>query len=396
MSGKKKMQKLQYNDSTLKSIISYTYPKVYKGKETYIGFYAFDPSAGKMRRKRIKVNFVKTNRKKYVDELMKRIISQLDAGWNPWIEQDNPNAYHLWSDVSERYKSFIFKMAQDGVYRPDTYRCYLNFIRNLDKYNDSLKSPITYIYQLNRNYLTNFIDSMYIDRDNSAQTRNNYLVFVRLFGSWLVNNRYCNSNPADGIAMISKRLIKKRRTIIDDKDILRLNEYLIQTGNKHYLLACYILYYCFIRPKEMSKLQLKHFSIAQQTVFIPSENAKNRKDAIVTLPAKVIHLMLEIKVFDNPSESYLFSKDFKPGASERSEKAFRDFWSRKIKIPLSFPAAYKFYSLKDTGITSMLRQYDSITVRDQARHADILMTDSYTPHDIQRANSLIKNHDGIF
>lgn len=44
----------------------------------------------------------------------------------------------------------------------------------------------------------------------------------------------------------------------------------------------------------------------------------------------------------------------------------------------------------------MLRKYDTLTVRDQARHADILMTDTYTPHDIQEANKLILKHEGIF
>mgnify|MGYP000323609699 FL=1 len=44
----------------------------------------------------------------------------------------------------------------------------------------------------------------------------------------------------------------------------------------------------------------------------------------------------------------------------------------------------------------MLKKYDTVTVRDQARHADILLTDTYTPHDIQEANELIINHNGIF
>lgn len=38
----------------------------------------------------------------------------------------------------------------------------------------------------------------------------------------------------------------------------------------------------------------------------------------------------------------------------------------------------------------MLRHYDVLSVRDQARHSSILMTDIYTPHDIQEANDLIK------
>lgn len=63
---------------------------------------------------------------------------------------------------------------------------------------------------------------------------------------------------------------------------------------------------------------------------------------------------------------------------------------------LKLSAQYKFYSLKDTGITNMLRHYDVLSVRDQARHSSILMTDIYTPHDIQEANDLIKNYQGDF
>lgn len=44
----------------------------------------------------------------------------------------------------------------------------------------------------------------------------------------------------------------------------------------------------------------------------------------------------------------------------------------------------------------MLRHYDVLSVRDQARHSSILMTDIYTPHDIQEANDLIKIIKEIF
>ena len=44
----------------------------------------------------------------------------------------------------------------------------------------------------------------------------------------------------------------------------------------------------------------------------------------------------------------------------------------------------------------MLRHYDTLSVRDQARHSSILMTDIYTPHDIQEANELIKNYEDAF
>ena len=45
--------------------------------------------------------------------------------------------------------------------------------------------------------------------------------------------------------------------------------------------------------------------------------------------------------------------------------------------------------LRDTNI-------DKLSVRDQARHSSILITDIYTPHDIQKANALIEAHEDVF
>jgi integrase len=60
-----------------------------------------------------------------------------------------------------------------------------------------------------------------------------------------------------------------------------------------------------------------------------------------------------------------------------------------IRKPLGLPAKYKFYSLKDTGVTMMLRaNTDVLSVRDQARHSSILITDTYTPHDIAKVTPL--------
>lgn len=383
--------------SSLKEIKSYTPPKLHTGKEWYIGFTAFDPSRNDMRRKKIKVNFIEKigERRKYADNLIIRLNSKLERGWNPWIEAEHGKAYHTFNDVCAHYKRYIAKMYADEVYREETYISYNSYIVNLERWNGLRKNKITYIYQFNAEFIEDFIEHVYIERDNSAQTRNNYLSFIRMFCSWLVQHRYAKEKASDGFMMIGKRKIKKERTIIADKDMIRLRDYLEQK-DKYYMLSCYMLHYCFVRPKEMSLLKLENFSLKNQTLFIGEDFSKNRKNATVTLPAKVIHLMIDLKIFDYPGSWYLFSHKFKPGKEYHSEKQFRDFWSTYVRKQLKFPASYKFYSLKDTGITNMLRKYDSITVRDQARHADILMTDTYTPHDLQEANDLIKNHDGNF
>lgn len=384
----------------LDEIISYTPPQLYTGEEWYVGFMAFDPALGRLHRKRIKINHVPGGicaKRKYAQDLIKRLNDQLSKGWNPWIEAEYGKSYNKFSDVCEHYQRFITKLVKDDVFRDDTYIAYSSFLRNLLQYNEQLKIPITYIYQLNPSYVIGFLDHIYIDRENTAQTRDNYLSWLRQFSTFLLQQQYVRVKPTEGVSVLGKKAHKKQRKGIEQSDIIRLRDYL-QEYNKYYLLACYILYYCLIRPKEMSNIKLEHISLKKRTVYVPADISKNRTAGVITLPKKVIYLMLDLNIFANPSEFYLFSKDFMPGMEYVDEKRFRDYWGRKIRKILRFPDCYKFYSLKDSGITSLLRDtnIDKLSVRDQARHSSILITDIYTPHDIQEANALIEAHEDVF
>ncbi len=383
--------------SSLKEIQGFTPPVLHAGKDWYIDFYAFDPVKGEMRRKKIKLNFIKkaNERRKYAKDYMVRLSEKLSLGWNPWIEQEEGNAYMLFKDIIEKYRTYIYKMLHDGRYRPETLKSYSSYLHNMVLYNKSREIPITYIYQFNKDFCVMLLEEVYITRDNTAFTRDNYLGFLRSFSSYCLERNYLTKNPVEGIRGIGRKGKKKLRTQLKKEDLIKLTEYL-KEKNQYFLLASYILYYCFIRPGEMSKLKLSNISLSRQTIFVPDTISKNRKDGTITLPAKVIHLMLDLKIFDHPSDNFIFSDGFRPGPKQRTEKMFRDWWARHVRLDLKFPDQYKFYSLKDTGITNMLRHYDTLSVRDQARHSSILMTDIYTPHDIQEANNLIKNYADAF
>lgn len=378
------------------AIKKYTVPSLVEGVDWYIKFYAYDPAQQKMRRKKIKLNHIEKigQRRRYADGLMKRLIQKLEDGWNPWIESENEKAYHTFTDTCNHYRKIILKYLNDGVLREDTYRDYISKLKNIEEWNKSRKIPIVYIYQFDRAFISDFLEEIYIGRKNSVQTRNNYLAFIRIFSSFLTEHQYVKIKPSEGIASISKRNQKKIRTTIPDKDIKRLYEYL-KTENIHFLLACYIIHYTFVRRKEMSFIKISDISIQKQTLYIKPEYSKNGKGGTVTIPERVIHLMLDLKIFNYPGHYYLFSDKFMPGNKHKHEKQFTDYWANTVRKKIGFPVSYQFYSLKDTGITSMLRQYDVLTVRDQARHSTIDMTDKYTPHDIQEANKIIAKHEGI-
>lgn len=383
--------------TTLQEIRGYTPPVYHENKEAYIDFYAYDPAQGKMRRKKIKLNNIKnpTLRKKYAKNLINKLSEKLSLGWNPWIEIENGCSYQLFTEVVNQYRNYIDKLLRDETYRPESHKSLCSQLKNMLEFNQKKLIPITYIYQFNKDFCIEFLDEIYIQRDNSAYTRDNYLAFLRHFGYYCLEKNFLRTLPTEGISALGKRFKKKNRVIIAQHHLNILHDYLYK-NNKHYLLACYILYYCFIRPAEMARLKISSISIAKQTIFIEDNISKNRKSATITLPKKVLFLMLDLNIFDAPSHYYLFSKKFQPGEEQISEKKFRDYWALYVRKKLNYPNSYKFYSLKDTGITNMLRHYDVLSVRDQARHSSILMTDIYTPHDIQEANELIKKHDGEF
>jgi integrase len=209
----------------------------------------------------------------------------------------------------------------------------------------------------------------------------------------LVEKDYTKTRITDGINVLKKG--KKIRSVLEKDDLKRLQKFL-EKENKHYLLACYMLYYTMIRPKELSWLRLTDFSLENKTIEVSGTFAKNRKTQSVTLPDFLAKFMIKLGVFKCSGDYYLFSKGFKPGKERHSEKQFRDYWNQ-IKKKLNFPDSYKFYSLKDTGITDLLEKTGNpLLVRDQARHSNISITDIYTPKNSRKARPEIADLDELW
>ena len=361
-------------------ILQYTMP-IYRETDgcSYIEFYAYDPEKGKMRRKRIKTNRIKsiTKRRQYARDVMKRVANQLRQGWNPWIAKDVSDLY-TFEEALTRYESHIEKMLASGYFRKETYAGYSSYVKIMREY-ISKRNPLYYVYQFDRKFCVSFLDYVFIDRNNGAQTRNNYLNFLRVFSGFLVEKGYLTSKPTDGIMPISKRLFSKERTCIPLEVVGKIADY-CKVHERPFLLACYLLYYCFIRPVEMTRLKIKDFNIQSGTVTIPAECSKNRKSQTVTLPKKVLLYAIELGVFSASSDDYVFSYHLKPGPIEIDPKHFRDHWEN-LRKALGLKKEWKFYSLKDTGITAMLKsKMPAIDVRDQARHSSLSITEIYTDH----------------
>lgn len=359
---------------------------------------AFDPALGKFRIKKFMLGHVKGKRlqRLYGEALVKRLTEKLMDGWNPWIEQMKPLEYTPFDEVCGRYKEYLLKMLKERSMREDTVTSYMSRLKILIDWKNRERINLFYTYQFDRNIVGQFLDYIFIDRNNTLRTRNNYLLWIKVFSKYLLERGYVPSDPSAAFHNVNPKGQKnKNRDIIPENILKELHDWL-NVNNKHFLLACYMLHYCLVRPREMSYLKVGDFSIKKQTLHLYGDTTKNHNDAVITVPQQVLKLMIDLKIFEYPSHYYLFGKGFVPGKDRFSEKQFRDYWNRYIRKELNLTDRYKFYSLKDTGITNMLRaNTDILTVRDQARHSSILITDIYTPKDIQAANNLLLKYQGV-
>lgn len=370
----------------------YTLPVLREGTEWYVEFYAYDPARCKLRRKRIKVNRIKSlaKRRSYARDMMARITLQLQRGWNPWIAKDTSQLL-VFSDVCDTYEAYIDKMFASGQYRKETYAGYKSYLKNLREY-VSTESPIYYLYQFDRAYIVGFLDYIFIGRDNGGQTRNNYLSWLSVFTGWAVVKGYLTTRPTEGIPKIDKRHLVKQRSVIPLDVVRRIGRWL-EEHDPYFLLACQLLYNCFIRPVEMTRLKVGWINVEAGTVAIPAEASKNRESMVVTLPKSVLYKMMDLGIFKSPSEDFLFSRNLRPGPHQIDTIIFRHHWN-SLRSALGLRKEWQFYSLKDTGITEMLdNNIASITVRDQARHSSLAVTEVYTRHQ-QRANEAVLNWEG--
>lgn len=379
------------NDA-IAEIKKWTPPRLHLGKESYVDFMAYDPLSGKMKRKKIMVGRIKGRKAQriYADGIIQRLMEKLLGGWNPWIDSSKTAEYRKFDVVCQDYKTYISRLAKEGSLRDESYISYCSYMKIFE---DWAAKRVKFVFQLDKQLMSKFLDYVFIDRGNSIQTRNNYLAWLRTFCSWLLQRGFVNENPTSGLVLVNKRNRVKNRTAIDGNDLKRIHAYL-EDNNKYFLLACYFLHYLFVRPREMSFLRVGDISAKSCSLTLHGNDTKNRKDAVLTVPKKVMALMIELKVLSEPSSHYLFSNDFKPGEKRCSEKQFRDYWNRHVRKDLGLPAKLKFYSLKDTGITNMLRSnMDVLSVRDQARHSSISITDMYTPANVNRVNKAILDYE---
>lgn len=358
-----------------------------------IVYYCKIPGKEKLKRFRKRVPKLqnRTERKKLANRIAVKINKDLAAGWSPFFDGIAQSNYQLFSKVLQQFLEQAKRRLNDGTIRKDSLRSYTSFVNNIVNYLSKTR-PEMMAAEFDREFVITFLDYIYFDRKRTARTSNNYLSFLNQIGMFMLERKYILSNPAAKIP--KRRQGKKKREILPDwlrNDVF--NYY--KNRNPHYLTLCLMTYFCFIRRTELTKLKVKHVNLKDSTVFIPGDASKNRMDGTVTIPKQLL-MLLGDHLKKNNNSDYLFSADnYKPGNRQLKPKKISDEWA-KMRDALAVDSKYQFYSLKDTGITNLLLMgVPAKKVRDQARHYDIRITESYVSR-AEKADEEIRTIDFKF
>lgn len=389
------MAKKKQTGARVYSVTEFSWPRLHTGKTWYVDFRCYDPEGKCMRRKKYHLDGIKGNaaRRERAAELIAKISYKLQHGWNVWAEQaDGVRHYSFYSNVKTFYRRYLDKLLASGVVKGSTHTRYVSYFNVFNQWLETVRAePVVYVYQFKPELAGDFLDYLFLDLDVSPCTRNNYLTWLGTFCEWMKGRGYIPENPCTGIKKMREE--EKKREQLSASMLKSLRAYL-GTRNRHYLLACMMEYYTFIRPNELTHVRVQDIFLKERKVIVHGEFTKNRKNGAVGLNNAVVKLMVELGVFSHSGEEYLFgTRDFRPGFQKQDVHVFRTEWGR-VRKALGWADCYQFYSLKDTGIRDLANAEGIVVARDQARHSDVSTTNKYLKGSALTVHQEAKDFEG--
>ena len=356
-------------------VFNYMPAKLCKNKSGWlIEYYVENPFTSEMCRVRQRVNFIRKRYKNVKDaeshcqKIIFDINTKLANGINPMFSDENPAGYEK---ISEVIKKFLAEKARE--LRPDTMRSYNSFSRSFLRYVS--QTQVSFICKFGKIEAAKYMDWIYSIRKVSQRSYNNYLKFMRVVFNWAMDKGYVLTNPF--IQIKTKKKEKKVRTLIDAETREKITGYLLET-DKHFLIVLKLIYSALIRPKEIMGLKVSDVNFQNKTVCVSGSVSKNHNTRQVALTDDVLNDLNYIN--DYKKDMFLFSQNMMPGYVQAHRAKYTKMWI-KLRSKFKLDKTMQLYSLRDTGISEMLKSgIDQLSVKQHADHHSLEMTTIYSNH----------------
>lgn len=368
----------------------YVPAKLCIGQSWVVAYWAWCPVQEKLRRKKIRVNRIQPEkeRRKFAKKMIDEINSDLEAGWSPWVEQIAGRGMHKLTDAIETF----LKVKMIEVER-NSRRSYRSLTEYLLRWMRSTNRGNMMAIDWTKQDTIDYLDHLKNDRDYAPRTFNNYLTFCRVLFNWLVDREYVQVNFFTKQKKL--KVIEKSRLPIPEPMLLQIHDF-FKEHNPGFLTVCFLQFYTEVRPGEQCRIKVRDIDFSRQVLKLHATNTKNSKARFPTIPDVFLKYLIDQGTDKANPNHFLISTNYRPGRDPIDPRVISKTWDRMRK-KLKIPVKYKFYSLRDNGITYMLENGVSPdAVMNQAGHSDLEMTTIYLRQNVTGAVQSIKDLRNAF
>lgn len=364
------MQLLNYTVPVLKTNTSYG---------EFIEFQVFNSDKQKFDRHRIRLQKIRqlyTNKRQYVNivnTMMMQLNLKLANGWNPGHDNLEDRLFTPICTALDRYTEDRAKEL-----RPMTMVSYTSLKGILLGWLQEHDLEQTETRLFNQNMAIQFMESLLTHDKFNNNTYNTYLKKYLTCFNWLLAHGYCKENPFEKIPIRSRQT--KIRCLIPADVRARILKYVRTSANPNFEIVMHLVFSSFIRPTEITRIQIKDIDLFNGCICINEDKAKTHRVRYAPLSNDSIMLLAKLLAPGYPNDWYLLGKDLVPSKEQTWNARYKKEWM-KIRKACNLPAEMQLYSLKDSGITELVEAgVDLNTIKIVVGHSDISTTNKYLGH----------------
>lgn len=221
-------------------------------------------------------------------------------------------------------------------------------------------------HQLNKHVVQCYFDDCLLIEKVVPRTFNNRLRTLRTLFNELIARDYLEFNVFTKIKLLPEPESQLEAYTSDEKNLIKN---LISESFPELWLCAMFVYYTFIRPQELCRLNFSDLDFTNRLVHIPGIKSKNKKTQTVLIPDPLYDLLIKMSYHKLPGWLLIFSNDrhLTPGSIEISPTRIFNSWQENVINKTGINKG--IYLFKHTGVGELFENgADARNVQLQLRH----------------------------
>jgi len=350
-------------------------------RECYILFYQTDPITGIRVRFRPTHDLNRIKDTKHQDAKAREIVAEINKRLPLGYPYEQTKAVQLDIVTIEAALRIAMDIKRKKIKNDKSYNSYEVQKVGLTRFCWERGLLEVDVKSFDRSMAFQYID--FIQEANGVKNRtvNNYIIIVKSLFNVLMERGLISENPFSRFQSLKTE--RRYRREFNDFERRIVAKY-ISEHDPLLFLAVLMVYYCFLRPKDIRHLRFGQIDMKKQLIFTPAGTSKNAQDKYVTIPEVMLAYMILMPELERfPQHYYVFGENGLPGLKKIGANTI-NYRHRKVleylekESYLDDISGLSLYSWKYTGNQALFDM--NINLRDiqrQNRHHSITVTEIY-------------------